>query len=89
MDEGGKYLIAIVAVYIFLDILKVIFTKNEESQKYYVKLIISNIVVAVGGGILMTGMLEMEPTASFSILIAVLLLLRMIYFWENFRNRDY
>lgn len=89
MDEGGKYLIAIVAVYIFLDILKVIFTKNEERQKYYVKLIISNIVVAVGGGILMTGMLEMEPTASFSILIAVLLLLRMIYFWENFRNRDY
>ena len=76
-------------MYIFLDILKVIFTKNEERQKYYVKLIISNIVVAVGGGILMTGMLEMEPTASFSILIAVLLLLRMIYFWENFRNRDY
>ena len=89
MDESGKYLIAIIAIYIFLDVLKVIFTKNEERQKYYVKLIISNIVVAVGGGILMTGMLEMEPTASFSILIAVLLLLRMIYFWENFRNRDY
>ncbi len=89
MDESGKYLIAIIAIYIFLDVLKVIFTKNEERQKYYIKLIISNIVVAVGGGTLLSEVLEMEATASFSIIIVVLLFLRMIYFWESFRNKDY
>ena len=89
MDESGKYLIAIIAIYIFLDVLKVIFTKNEERQKYYIKLIISNIVVAVGGGTLLSEVLEMEATARFSIIIVVLLFLRMIYFWESFRNKDY
>ena len=89
MDESGKYLIAIIAIYIFLDVLKVIFTKNEERQKYYINLIISNIVVAVGGGTLLSEVLEMEATASFSIIIVVLLFLRMIYFWESFRNKDY
>ena len=89
MDESGKYLIAIIAIYIFLDVLKVILTKNEERQKYYIKLIISNIVVAVGGGTLLGEVLEMEATASFSIIIVVLLFLRMIYFWESFRNKDY
>ena len=51
-------------------------------------LIISNLVIAIFGNMLLENFINIESQSDrFTIIIVILVFLRMIYFWENFRNR--
>lgn len=86
--EESKYFMIVIGVYILLDIFKVIYTRHESRRGYYIKLIISNLVIAIFGNMLLENFINIESQSDrFTIIIVILVFLRMIYFWENFRNR--
>ena len=86
--EESKYFIIVIGVYILLDIFKVIYTRHESRRRYYIKLIISNLIIAIFGNMLLENFINIESQSDrFTIIIVILVFLRMIYFWENFRNR--
>ncbi len=71
--EESKYFMIVIGVYILLDIFK---------------LIISNLIIAIFGNMLLENFINIESQSDrFTIIIVILVFLRMIYFWENFRNR--
>lgn len=88
--EESKYFMIVIGVYILLDIFKVIYTRHESRRGYYIKLIISNLIIAIFGNMLLENFINIESQSDrFTIIIVILVFLRMIYFWENFRNRHW